>query len=280
MSTQTIERYSKKTNRKYAYLKNMINYFEMNKHKITFNQFEMELSRVQNETHLRTKESLLISLNKRLKIFKKDLENEQFNNYSNTRAFHLKASLKSVPLVLIYDKLFKTLECKGNFPNIMNIDTKVFLYPQDILALECQRLLVKTKPSNNISLLSIENFLGKVLKSYNHVAYHNFSHAFSVMQLFNFMIKKSPKIQNLVSQEVLYAGIVACLSHDLSHRKFNKLGKIINIKSKRIINCLYVGEMYQFSKSFIVKFLQIFYLPKIVKFLVIKVLKRLNGSNS
>ena len=137
----------------------------MNNHRITLSQFQQELTRVLNETHLTTKQSSLISLNKRLKIFKKEVENEKFNRFSNTHAFHLKASLKAIPLVLIYDKLFTTLESKGNFPNIMDINTKIFLFPQDILALECQRLLVKSKPSNNIKLSSLQNFISQVLKS-------------------------------------------------------------------------------------------------------------------
>jgi len=216
-----IERYSKKNERKIKYIQKFISYFKLSQNQKTLDQFEFKLQNILQETNSSLKQSNLISLNNQLKIFKRELENVSFKGYSNTRAFHLKASLKAIPLVLIYDKLFTTLEKKGNFPNIMNINVKIFLFPQDILALETQRLLVKSKPSNNIKLSNLENFVGKILNSYNHVAYHNFSHAFSVMQLFNFMVRKSNKIVELLTPEMIYVGLIGCISHDLSHRKIN-----------------------------------------------------------
>ena len=221
MSQNMIDKYSTKVKRKQVYIKKLISYFNLKEHEKVLNQFDNRIQNDLNETDISLKELNLISLNNQLKIFKRELENTSFRRFSNTRAFHLKASLKGTPLVLIYDQLFTTLEKKGNFPDILDLNVKVFLFPQDILALETQRLLVKTKPSNNIKLSNLETFVNQILNSYNHVAYHNFSHAFSVMQLFHFMVRKSRKISELLCPELIYTGLIGCISHDLAHRKHN-----------------------------------------------------------
>ena len=216
-----IEKYKEKVKRKLVYIQKLISYFNLTKHQKILNQFDNRINYTLNETDPSLTKLNLISLNNQLKIFKRDLENNFFKRFSNTRAFHLKASLKAIPLVLIYDKLFNTLEKKGNFSDILDLNVKIFLFPQDILALETQRLLVKTKPSNNIKLSHLENFVNQILNTYNHVAYHNFSHGFSVMQLFNYMVRTSTRISELLSPEMVYTGLIGCISHDLAHRKHN-----------------------------------------------------------
>lgn len=238
MSTETIQRYSQKIRRKQQYLQKLIDHFQMANIQKHLNKLEDEFAGTLDETHLDTRELSVISLNDRLKKLKKEIENLKLNRFSNTRAFHLKASLKGIPLVAMYDQLFGSLETKGNFPDILDIDAKAFLYPQDMLALEVQRLLVKTKFSNTIQLACLENFMTKILQNYNHVAYHNFSHGFSVMQMFYFMVSKSPRIASLLSPEMVYTGLIGCISHDLCHRKCNQPARTISSKSRRTTSWL------------------------------------------
>ena len=221
ISSEIIERYKKKVHRKLEYFRRFSKFFKLEELEHSLKTLEEDLGRLQEEDSLEMKEFFYESQNKKLKVMKRKLENEYLNCYSNIRAFHVKAYLKGIPLVLILDKHLLKQETKANFPEFMDINARIYEFPQDILALEVQRVLAQNKLSSDISIESISNFVGTVLKNYHAVAYHNFSHAFSVMQVFYFMVKRSPQISNFLNEETFFGGLVSCICHDLSHRKSN-----------------------------------------------------------
>ena len=254
MSTSQSDRYSTKIQRKIRYLENLISYFGLIKFEPALQSFSREFSQAASFLNQETKLTSLISLNNRMKTFKKQIENSQFNQYSNTRAFHMKAALKGIPLVLIYDKLFSTLEIKGNFPDIMEINTQIFLYPVDMLVLTAEKVLVQNKPSSSIKLETIQCFMQRVIESYNHVSYHHFSHGFSVMQMFYFMMNRAPDIGRLLSPEMKYAGLIATISHDLAHRKTNKPARITFTRFRNETSWPKWGARSPFWRSSIARF--------------------------
>ena len=268
MSTKSIDLYIEKIERKLHYLQNFISYFKMSKYQNQLNQFKFNFAKESSQVDSSRRQSRLAFVNDRLKIFKKDIENVHFNKFSNTRAFHFKAALKAIPLVLIYDKLFTILETKRKFPKMGTINTKVFLYPIDTLASEVCQLLNRMKPFSHIDSQSLFNFMERVLNSYNHVSYHNFSHAFSVMQMFYYMISTSPKIKQLLPPEMIYTGLIGCISHDLSHRRLNQPARTVNISFKSKSNSKFQERARQIWKSFIAKSSRVSCLLPIAKFLV------------
>ena len=55
-----------------------------------------------------------------------------------------------------------------------------------------------------------------MVKNYNLVPYHNFTHAFSVFAMFYYFAKCDSISQHMTDFE-LYFSLVACLGHDLRH---------------------------------------------------------------
>lgn len=57
------------------------------------------------------------------------------------------------------------------------------------------------------------------MKNYNVVPYHNFTHAFSVFQLLAYSYFKS-EFKDFLTPFDIFAGLIACLCHDLNHSLF------------------------------------------------------------
>lgn len=64
----------------------------------------------------------------------------------------------------------------------------------------------------------IPRFVDEVYSGYKINPYHNFSHGFSVCQVFFYMWHMSPGLQKIANQADLYAGCVGSLCHDIGHR--------------------------------------------------------------
>ena len=83
------------------------------------------------------------------------------------------------------------------------------------------KILNQAKISLKISENVLMSFLKELLIVYNHVSYHNFSHGFSVFQVFHYFFKQSQTLNRIFSPDEQFIGLIACLSHDLRHRKIN-----------------------------------------------------------
>ena len=114
-----------------------------------------------------------------------------------------------------------------------NINLPVYEFKLYSLVDTAYKILRQTKISLKISDRTLKSFLQELLIVYNHVSYHNFSHGFSVFQVFHYFFKPSPALNRIFSYDEQFIGLIACLSHDLGHRKSNKLAKIMLFKSKR-----------------------------------------------
>ena len=220
MPTSNIERLKKKINRKFNYLESIAIKFNDLELKHLILNLEEEYKQIDNNSNEEMDELSFETQNKKLKIMKKKFENLYFKNMSNTKAFFIKSELKNYPLIILLDKMIQKKETKANFPDFTDVNAKVYEYPQDILELEFQKILVKNNPSSEIKLEKINNFVSQIINNYNSVSYHNFSHAFSVAQMFYCLSKKSNSISKLLSSETIFIGLIACISHDLGHRKF------------------------------------------------------------
>lgn len=71
-------------------------------------------------------------------------------------------------------------------------------------------------------LKKIDVFVDKVRKGYNPVFYHNFTHAFSVMQFFFYMWQKNTHLQTLLDINDVYFCSISAICHDLGHSKHKK----------------------------------------------------------
>lgn len=241
MSSNRVERYNLKIKRKIEYLQKLANFSKNEALAQTLLTYSQQLPDQSNYDNPDLEILSLEAQNKKLKLLKKKAENEYLLAMSNTRAFHIKAWLKEIPLVACYEEQFQTLENKLSVPNVMNIHSRVFEIPQHMLALESQRILAKTKTSPHVSLNNIKNFVNHALRCYHPVAYHNFSHAFSVLQLFYHMSQISPRVKKFLSAEHLYMGLVASISHDLGHCKSNKPGRTMDFRFRKTTNWLVAG---------------------------------------
>ena len=114
--------------------------------------------------------------------------------------------------------------------DISNINLPVFEYPLHILVNACLQRLESLNISVSVSRTSLQGFLNECLQMCNFVAFHNFSHCVSVFQTFNLLIGTSELLQQMLGRDDLFLGLIAALSHDLGHRKFNKRVKITTSK--------------------------------------------------
>lgn len=62
----------------------------------------------------------------------------------------------------------------------------------------------------------LKNLVDSIIRNYNVVPYHNFSHAFSVFQMLAFSYFKS-EFKDFVAPFDIFAGLIASLSHDMNH---------------------------------------------------------------
>ena len=75
---------------------------------------------------------------------------------------------------------------------------------------------VNLKEDLNSSQPRLKNLIDTIIKNYNVVPYHNFSHAFSVFQMLAFSYFKS-EFKDFVAPFDIFAGLIASLSHDMNH---------------------------------------------------------------
>lgn len=116
---------------------------------------------------------------------------------------------------------FKDLKIKKPKLDIININLPIYEFKVKSLVDSAHQTLTSLQISLKIPNEVMRSFIEECLIVYNHVPYHNFSHGFSVFQVFHYFFKKSFLLNQIFSQDELFLGLIACLSHDLGHRKFN-----------------------------------------------------------
>ena len=80
--------------------------------------------------------------------------------------------------------------------------------------------MFKRVAGEDIAENMIPKFVDEVYSGYKINPYHNFSHGFSVCQVFFYMWHMSPGLQKMADQIDLFAGCVGSLCHDIGHRSF------------------------------------------------------------
>lgn len=118
-------RYKMKAERKLSYLSKFGIFFRNQELLSTLKRLDQEVKNCEFEPNHELKSFGMRSANTKLKIVKKQYENGYFNQLSNVRAFHLKAALKNIPLIRLYDKLFVILEYRAKIKDPFDINIKV-----------------------------------------------------------------------------------------------------------------------------------------------------------
>ena len=189
-----------------------------------------ELVTCQQEKRADMKQFILQCKNYQLKFIKKTLENIIFNKLNNVEAFKAKSLLKEIPFIKLVPEVFgsrwkgtPTNKFKQEFNkkwDVRDIDLPIFYIPLQDLSDSCKPLLLSIRTSFLVDQHKLSHLVDQCLIIYNHVAYHNFSHGFSVMQVFN-KLASTTRLKKLFTGDDLFLSLIACLSHDLGHRKFN-----------------------------------------------------------
>ena len=80
----------------------------------------------------------------------------------------------------------------------------------------------------------LNRILEKIATEYNIIAYHNFTHAYSVFQMMGLCISKEKRIKEFPQIE-LFSVLMACISHDMNHRGVNNSYHINKQSNKSIL---------------------------------------------
>lgn len=102
----------------------------------------------------------------------------------------------------------------------------------------------------NIDEVCITKFISYVCENYNHNHYHNFQHAVNILQTTYLLLKQSHIIPK-INSHIIFAGLIAALSHDVDHPG-NTNSYEINSMSKlaRIYNDISVLENHHCALTF------------------------------
>lgn len=96
-----------KLTRKVIYLKSLAKYFKNEDLKLIVDQIQSEIQGSEKYIEPGLKMFFLKCKNNKLRSIKKKYENMLYNEFSNRTAFHLKKTLKNVPVISLYTELFK-----------------------------------------------------------------------------------------------------------------------------------------------------------------------------
>jgi hypothetical protein len=259
--TDTLIRLRLKLERKTTYLTKLANYFKNQELLELIAKVKEEVGEMPPDFHKERKIFFMKCKNNKLRFIKKKYENLLYNNFSNVAAFHLKQELKQIPTIGFYSEVFDKIgekeisnfaklpsleqdthstnpasELKETGPgdvDMTNINLPVFEFKLFSLVDAAVGRMSEVPISIDIPKHVLRNFITNCLIVYNHVPYHNFSHGFSVFQVFWYYFLQSQHLNQIFSKDEMFVGLVACLSHDLGHRKSNQLARTICSKSKR-----------------------------------------------
>lgn len=245
-----------KIQRKILYLRRLAEYFSSKEllHKV--NQIQTEIAEMVDASNPEMRLFALKCKNNKLRFIKKKYENLFYNDYSNVTAFHIKRRLKPTATIGLYNELFDRVAERelqnsqsGTQPavsdwneddgplDLMDINLPVYEFKLHSLVDSSHKRLASMQTSLQVPDRVLRTFLEEVLIVYNHVPYHNFSHGFAVFQVFNFFFEQSQFLNQIFSPDEKFIGLVACLSHDLGHRKSHQLAKTTSSRPRRRTAC-------------------------------------------
>ena len=102
----------------------------------------------------------------------------------------------------------------------------------------------------DVGLLSkkhLTKLITEIALGYRDISYHNFSHAFSLTQLFYICLNLDSSFRNLFSKEEINFCFLAGISHDMYHSNFDLTQMVLTItfKSKLILSSREQAKMMQ-----------------------------------
>ena len=159
---------------------------------------------------------ILDEKNRMLKEAKRKQDNLHKMKLTDIEAFKLKFQRKKKKIIDICDRMVLSgFEVKEDFPMI-NINVPIFCYSNNALVQHATRMLLECKP-DHVNREIIPDLAYTVAINYNIVPYHNYTHAFSVAQVFFYMWSTSDTIKKYIDRDDFFIGLIACLGHDLRH---------------------------------------------------------------
>ena len=178
-------------------------------------------------------------LKSQYKVFKKLAKNVEirlFRNLTPFDAFIYRYLLKKKEILPIYsiynfsnEEINQRLEQQISI-GIQEIATENGLMPSLASKLHftsyngllntTKKFFNATKP-DCVAAGALHNFLDRVFENYNYIPYHNFAHAVNVLQFFEHMLKRTPRLFMHYSPEKRFWTLVACICHDITHYSKN-----------------------------------------------------------
>lgn len=131
-------------------------------------------------------------------------------------AFLAKCAYTENPLIDILQRLEIRTESIHDL-DLLNINFNILGLTPNELKVKSFDLFDRISPEK-VSRDNIKVFIDEVEKGYRINPYHNFTHGFSVCQVFYYMWSVSPRLQKFMDVDEMYIGCVASFAHDLAHR--------------------------------------------------------------
>lgn len=136
-------------------------------------------------------------------------------------AFILKSKIKNSEDAHV--EVYKELDIKKSNPeefDILNIEFNLLGLTIKELRKLAFDFLCSIAPEN-IPKEAIQVYVNEAAQGYLINPYHNFTHGFSVMQVYHYLYATSKDLQALISPERHFVGCVSSLTHDIGHGKFS-----------------------------------------------------------
>lgn len=191
--------------------------------------------------------------NKKLSKFVKIVKHNHLRNKNAIQAFKIDYQNRNEELISAFSSEFEaTIESIIEQP-IFNVHVshvsslnhlKVFsnldfdvlntaIFKLENLAFE---FLDDCRPSYVLSS-SLRSLVRAISSKYNYVPYHSFSHGFSVMHMFQYILGTIEKQHEILSKEEAFVCFIGCLAHDVGHKAKNNAYNVAK-KSKFALSAL------------------------------------------
>lgn len=124
-----------------------------------------------------------------------------------------------------------------NFSKVFaNLDFDMLNTPIFKLEMFAFEFLNDCRPAN-VSALCLKSLIRAISSKYNYVPYHSFTHGFSVMHMFQYILGTIEKEQTILSSDEAFVCFIGCLAHDIGHKAKNNSYNVAK-KSKFALTAL------------------------------------------
>ncbi|KAM3132543.1 hypothetical protein pb186bvf_015356 [Paramecium bursaria] len=171
-----------------------------------------------------------------IKKFKRNAENRLYYNTSDYQATIEKLGRMNIRLVPIYHELVLVERNPSiKMEDFLDVDFPHHIYTkQELVQFSLQIFDFLNFQQFKIPQNILEQLLQEMAYNYNVIPYHNFTHAFQLVQLLFSCFKKS-KLKEFVNDLEIVFAILAGLAHDLNHKGVNNAYKIKKSKKYNIL---------------------------------------------